>query len=80
MRKGGYIFTLARSGESDTADSPTTPCNAATVTPASGYFASANPVGFVGSRYFATDKRGSIYEDITGPLTNPIPATATPFK
>lgn len=80
VRKSGYLFTLARGGEAGTADSPTAPCNAATVTPASAYQVSANPVSTAGARYFASDKRGSLFEDMTGPLANPIPDTATPFK
>jgi len=80
VRKSGYLFSLARSGESGTADSPAPPCNAAAVTPASGYHVSANPFTAAGARYFASDRRGSLYEDANGPLLNPIPDTATPFR
>lgn len=80
VRKSGYLFTLARGGEAGTADSPSAPCNAAGVTPASAYHVSANPVSAAGARYFASDKRGSLFEDMNGPLANPIPDTATPFR
>lgn len=79
IRKGGYSFSLARSGEAGTTDSPTPRRNGGS-TPVSSYHASADVIGFSGARYFATDRRGTVYEDINGPLTNPIPSTATPFK
>ncbi len=80
IRKSGFLFTVTRSGEAGTADSPTPPCNAASVIPASAYHVSANPISSAGARYFATDKRGSLYEDMNGPLANPIPEGATPFR
>lgn len=79
-RKSGYLFSLARSGEAGTADSPSAPCNSAAVTPASGYHVSANPINSWGARHFATDKRGSLFEGRDGPLANPIPAGAAPFR
>lgn len=80
VRKSGYLFSLARGGEVGTADSPSAPCNAAAVTPASAYHVAANPISASGARYFATDKRGSLFEDMNGPLVNPIPDNATPFR
>lgn len=79
IRKSGFAFSLARSGEAGTTDSPTPACNGGS-TPASSYHVAANSVGFAGARYFATDKRGTVYEDSNGPLPNPIPSSATPFK
>lgn len=77
--KSGYAFSIARSGEAGTVDSATPACNGGSV-PASNYHASADRVSYAGARYFATDKRGSVYEDQNGPLSNPIPATAALLK
>jgi prepilin-type N-terminal cleavage/methylation domain-containing protein len=79
VQKGGYTFTVARGGDADTTDSPTAACNGGAV-PASSYYASADRVGFAGARYFATDKRGAVYEGMNGPLPNPIPSTAALLK
>jgi hypothetical protein len=48
-------------------------CNASARTPASSYFASAQPVtpGTTGSRYFATDARGTVFSS-GSPIDNPI--------
>ena len=53
-------------------------CNGATVTPASSYFASAEPVtpGGTGTRYFATDGRGILVSS-PEPITNPIVVSPT---
>jgi hypothetical protein len=53
-------------------------CNASAGTPASSYFASAEPVvpGNTGARYFATDARGVIFSS-TSPIANPIVESAT---
>lgn len=77
--KSGYSFTITRSGEAGTADSPTPACNGGSV-PASNYHARADRVTYAGARYFATDKRGTVYEDRDGPLPNPIPTTASLLK
>lgn len=79
VQKGGYAYTLARSSETGTTDSVTPACNGGS-TPVSNYMASADRIGYAGARYFATDKRGSVYEDRNGPLPNPIPPTATVLK
>lgn len=81
VQKSGYVFELQRSGVSGTADSVLPSCNAAAVTPASDYFVSANPIRRMdGVRSFASNKHGTVYQDITAALPNPIPATATPFR
>ena len=80
VRKSGYEFFLVRSAAPDTSDGVGGSCNASTATPASAYHASAVPVGLVSGRYFGTDKRGSIFQDGTTALVNPIPDTATLFK
>lgn len=78
--KSGYEFTLARNASPDTSDAISGTCNAAAATPASGYHASAVPVGVVGGRYFGTDKRATIFQDGTTALLNPIPPTAIAFR
>lgn len=73
--KSGYRVTLERDDAAGVADVGTAAgtCNASTNTPASSYFASAEPVtaGTTGARYFATDVRGTIYES-TQPIRNPL--------
>lgn len=79
VRKGNYAFALARSGEAGTSDSPTPACNGGG-TPVTAYHVNANSVGYADGRYFASDKRGSIYEATGAALPNPIPSTATMLK
>ncbi len=62
VTKSGYIVTIAQDGAAGTtAMSSVTTCNAAAATPASSYFAKADPVtaGGTGTRFFATDTRGT---------------------
>ena len=76
--KSGYTVTLARDGASGTTDIGTAAgtCNTSAGTPASSYFANADPVtpGGTGTRYFATDTRGSLFFDAAATIANPIPA------
>ena len=80
VRKSGYEFVVERNAAPETADSTGGTCNAASGTPASGYHASAVPIDNSGGRYFGTDKAGTIYQDGTTALANPIPGTATVFR
>lgn len=81
VRKSGYVFTLARSAAPGTADVTIPTCNSSGVVPVSAYHAAADPVSSSqGSRYFATDKRGTIYQDMSAGLANPIPDTAMVFR
>src|SRR6266540_1134446 len=76
--KSGYNVTLAK----DLAAGVTTigtgaaACNVSASDPASSYFASAVPSvpGGTGTRYFATDTRGTIFYDTAAAVANPIPA------
>jgi hypothetical protein len=56
--------------------SSVTTCNASAATPASSYFAKADPVtvGGTGTRFFATDTRGTIFFD-AATIANPIVVT-----
>ena len=78
--RSGYRIAITRDaslGVTDVGSAGGT-CNASTDTPASSYFASAEPVtpGGTGTRYFATDGRGVLYSSAE-PITNPIVASAT---
>ena len=77
VTKSGYAVTLAKDAASGTTDmSAVTTCNAAGTTPASSYFANADPVtpGGTGTRYFATDTRGTLFYDAST-IANPIAVT-----
>jgi len=78
--KSGYIVTLARDGAPTTMDvgSAASTCNASSNTPVSSYFASADPVtpGGSGTRFFATDVRGTLFFSMNATVPNPIPAAA----
>ena len=76
--KSGYTVTLAKDGATGTTDIGTAAgtCNASAGTPASSFFANADPVtaGGTGTRYFATDTRGTLFYTTAATVANPIPA------
>ena len=77
------VVTVAKSADPATRNqAPVLTCNASASTPASAFFASANPVtlGGTGRRFFATDVRGTIVQDTAVAIPNPIPAGATPVQ
>lgn len=78
--KSGYRFALdADAAPGVVVDMGTTACVGVTSTLASSYFANADPVtpGGTGTRYFGSDKRGTLWQDSTGAVANPIVASAT---
>jgi type IV pilus assembly protein PilA len=78
--KSGYLVAIAeRPGAVEVLAAAQT-CNAAAES-ASTYHVSANPFdpGQTGSRYFASDHRGTIYFDNNDELANPIPDGTTTF-
>ena len=79
VRRDGYRFAVVRSRAVGVADVGTvaTTCNGSTATPASGYFASAEPAapGKSGMHYFATDSSGIVYVS-DRPVANPIQPSA----
>ena len=83
VTKSGYVVTLAKDGATGTKDIGTASatCNAAGSQPASSYFANADPVtpGGTGTRFFATDTRGTLWQD-TATVANPIPTGKTPVQ
>jgi type IV pilus assembly protein PilA len=76
--KSGYTVSLAKDAAAGVTDIGTAAatCNAAAGTPASSFFAKADPVtaGGTGTRFFATDTRGTIFFDPAATIANPIPA------
>jgi type IV pilus assembly protein PilA len=76
--KSGYTVSLAKDGTAGVSDIGTAAgtCNVSGGTPASSFFAKADPVtaGGTGTRYFATDTRGTIFFDTAATVANPIPA------
>ena len=78
--KSGYTVTLAKDGASSTMDvgSAASTCNASANTPASSYYANADPVtpGSSGMRFFATDVRGTLFYSSAATVPNPIPTAA----
>jgi type IV pilus assembly protein PilA len=80
--KSGYKVTIAKDGSSGVTDiGSTTACNGTVGQPSSSFWASAVPAtpGGTGTRYFATDTRGTIFQD-TSALANPIPSGKTPVQ
>jgi type IV pilus assembly protein PilA len=79
VTKSGYIVTMAADGSSGVAAmSSVAPCNATPVADLfSSYFAKADPVtpGGTGTRYFATDTRGTIFYSMATTVANPIVIT-----
>ena len=76
VQKSGYAVTLAKDKTNGTTDISVTTCNVSAGTPASSYFANADPVtaGGTGTRYFATDTRGTLFYDAAA-VANPITVT-----
>jgi prepilin-type N-terminal cleavage/methylation domain-containing protein len=79
--KSGYTVTLLKDATAGTADiGSTSVCGGLTVSqPASSYYANADPVtaGGTGTRYFATDTRGTIFQDTAATVANPITVAGT---
>jgi type IV pilus assembly protein PilA len=77
VTKSGYVVTIAGDATTGVTDisSPGQSCNSSAGQPRSSYWAKADPAtpGGTGTRYFATDTRGTIFFD-TSALANPIPA------
>ena len=83
VTKSGYTVGLADAAGTAVVVAPSAnTCNAAGDAKG-GYFGTANPVTFggTGTRYFATDTRGTIFFATTAAApANPIPSTATPVQ
>ena len=83
--KSGYTVTLLKDPDANTKDIGViaNTCNGTTAQPASSYMATADPVtaGGTGTRYFATDTRGTIFQSTTAAFgVVAIPAASTPVQ
>jgi type IV pilus assembly protein PilA len=83
--KSGYTVDLMKDPASGTKDIGTAAatCNASTGVPASSFMATADPVttGGTGTRYFASDTRGTIFQSTAASFgTAAIPSSATPVQ
>jgi type IV pilus assembly protein PilA len=80
VTKSGYnVQVQARTGAVALVSPPAT-CNA--TTPIAEYWAKADPVTLngTGTRFFATDTRGTIFQDMVTTIANPIPAAELPIQ
>ena len=84
VTKSGYNVSIAKDAGGAQDMNPVATCNAAASTPASSYFAKADPVsmGGTGTRYFGTDTRGTIAQSTAATVANPLvlSATVTPVQ
>jgi type IV pilus assembly protein PilA len=80
VTKSGYNVQVLPLSGAVALTSPPATCN--TTTPVASYWANANPVTLngTGTRYFATDIRGTIFQDLLISIVNPIPATQSPVQ
>jgi prepilin-type N-terminal cleavage/methylation domain-containing protein len=79
VTKSGYAVALAPDAAPGTTTLSGLPtCNGSATSPASAYFAQADPavIGVAGGRHFATDTRGTIFWD-GSTIANPITVTTT---
>ena len=79
VTKSGYTVTLAKSAASQNIGG-TSVCGNTLTQPVSDYRANADPVtaGGTGTRFFATDTRGTIWQDSSATIAaDPIVTTAT---
>jgi hypothetical protein len=79
VTKSGYNVTLAADSGAQNIGG-TTVCGNTVTQPVSSYWSSAVPVtpGGTGTRYFASDTRGTIWQDSSAAITaKPIVQTAT---
>jgi prepilin-type N-terminal cleavage/methylation domain-containing protein len=80
-QKSGYVVTVAVRAGAATVQLAASTCNGAAADSVAGYHVTAVPiaVGSTGQRSFASDERGTIFQDNAGAaIANPIPA-ATQF-
>jgi type IV pilus assembly protein PilA len=79
VTKSGYNVTLLPQASAISIGTIAATCNAPAAIPSSAYFAKADPVTMngTGTRYFATDTRGTIFQDTAATITDPITTTTT---
>jgi prepilin-type N-terminal cleavage/methylation domain-containing protein len=76
VTKSGYDVTLEADAASGVQDMGSTACVTLGTNMSSSYYANADPTtpGGTGTRYFATDTRGTIFQDTAATVANPIAA------
>jgi prepilin-type N-terminal cleavage/methylation domain-containing protein len=83
VTKSGYKVSIAADKSSGVTNIGTAAasCNASGGQPTSSFWANADPAtpGGTGTRFFATDARGTIFQD-TATMANPIPTGKTPVQ
>jgi type IV pilus assembly protein PilA len=80
--KSGYKVQIAKDASTGVQDiGSTSACNGTVSQPASSFWGNADPAtpGGTGTRFFATDTRGTIFQG-TATIANPIPTSATPVQ
>ena len=81
--KSGYQVNIDDNAEATNRDviPAANTCNGSAASPRLNYFVGADPVtrGETGTRSFASDRRGTIYYDMSAAIANPIPAALTTF-
>jgi type IV pilus assembly protein PilA len=84
VTKSGYDVTLAADAASGVQSMGSTACVTLGTAMSSSYYANADPTtpGGTGTRYFATDTRGTIAQDSTATVANPVTlgGTVTPVQ
>jgi type IV pilus assembly protein PilA len=81
--KSGYSIDMAKAPGALDVGTASAACNQPSAAPASAYMVAADPQtpGGTGSRYFATDNRGGIFQHMASmPLTSGIPSAAVPVQ
>ena len=82
VTKSGYVVTIDKDKASGVTNiGTTTACNGTVTQPASSYWSQADPAtsGGTGTRFFASDTRGTIFQD-TATIANPIPSGKNPVQ
>jgi prepilin-type N-terminal cleavage/methylation domain-containing protein len=81
VTKSNYVITLVAGAGSSTVTAAANTCNLSTAAAVSGYYGTASPVAFgtSGTRWFATDARGTIFQDLaaTSTLVDPLATAGT---
>ena len=79
VTKSGYQVTLAAGANAKDIGTAAGTCNLSQGVPKSVYFAKADPVSLngTGTRYFATDTRGTIFQDTAATLSEPLATAGT---
>ena len=77
--KSGYTVTLAAGAGSAAVTTAASTCNASGAAAVSVYFAKSDPqtLNGTGTRFFATDTRGTIFQDTAATLTEPLATAGT---